>query len=125
MTELSDCEIADLFTTVKRLEFILDRVYGVSSTTISLQDGPDAGQTVPVCLHRLKFTYTKIFQHVHVHVLPRHADDFDGDNDRIYTELATHDKCTDDGQFRTIADMSDEASVYRRLLDDNDSYRSS
>lgn len=49
MNELSDREIADIFATVKRIECILDRVYDTTSTTISIQDGPEAGQSVSVC----------------------------------------------------------------------------
>ena len=44
--------------------------------TISIQDGPSAGQTVP---------------HVHVHILPRSSGDFEN-NDDIYNELNNHDK---------------------------------
>lgn len=36
-----------------------------------------AGQSVP---------------HVHVHVIPRHPTDYDGDNDRIYPALESHEK---------------------------------
>jgi len=38
----------------------------------SLQDGADAGQSVP---------------HVHVHIIPRRSTDFDGINDRVYPAL--------------------------------------
>lgn len=42
--------------------------YGGASLTLTIQDGPEAGQTVP---------------HVHVHVLPRKAGDFEP-NDKVY-----------------------------------------
>ena len=47
-----------------------------SSSTISIQDGAEAGQTV---------------EHVHVHILPRHVGDF-ANNDDVYEKLQTHDK---------------------------------
>ena len=46
------------------------------SSTITIQNGPQAGQTVP---------------HVHVHVMPRKDGDFT-ENDQIYNELEKHDK---------------------------------
>ena len=51
-------------------------IFDSSSSTISIQDGAAAGQTV---------------EHVHVHILPRHVGDF-ANNDDIYDKLQTHDK---------------------------------
>ena len=51
-------------------------IFDSSSSTISIQDGAAAGQTV---------------EHVHVHILPRHVGDF-ANNDDIYEKLQTHDK---------------------------------
>lgn len=48
--------MADLFITVKRVARTLERVYDAPALTIPLQDGIEAGQTVP---------------HLHVHILPR------------------------------------------------------
>lgn len=50
---------------------MIERVYGASSLNIAIQDGPDAGQSVP---------------HVHVHVIPRKTADLDsrGGSDAIY-----------------------------------------
>ena len=53
-----------------------DWSFDSSSSTISIQDGAAAGQTV---------------EHVHVHILPRHVGDF-ANNDDIYDKLQTHDK---------------------------------
>lgn len=61
-------EAADLFVSAKAVSRALEQHYGATSMTVALQDGPQAGQTVP---------------HVHVHVIPRRAGDF-GNNDDIY-----------------------------------------
>ncbi|GBF95167.1 hypothetical protein Rsub_07880 [Raphidocelis subcapitata] len=49
----------------------LERHYGAAAVTLAVQDGEAAGQTVP---------------HVHVHVLPRRAGDFEP-NDAVYGAL--------------------------------------
>lgn len=63
-TDLALPEVSDLFDAVQRVQRVLARHYfqaeggggGGGSFNIALQDGPEAGQTVP---------------HVHVHVIPR------------------------------------------------------
>ncbi|KAF2814235.1 uncharacterized protein BDZ99DRAFT_516842 [Mytilinidion resinicola] len=67
-------ETADLFITVKRVGRMLERVYGATVLTILLQDGIDAGQSVP---------------HLHVHVVRRTTADLDHKDgpDAIYTRL--------------------------------------
>jgi bis(5'-adenosyl)-triphosphatase len=69
--DLTDDETADLWSLAKRVGHALEGRVGATSVTFALQDGPQAGQTVP---------------HVHVHVLPRVAGDF-ADNDDIYREV--------------------------------------
>ncbi|CDW58130.1 hydrolase [Trichuris trichiura] len=64
-------EVADLFMCVQRIERALEKFYGLSSSTVCIQDGPDAGQTV---------------KHVHVHVLPRRRNDFT-ENDDVYVAV--------------------------------------
>lgn len=76
-TELSKAEVADLFQLVQRVERVLEELHDTKSTTLTLQDGVDAGQSV---------------FHVHVHILPRKPTDFDGKVDQIYRELQNHDK---------------------------------
>ncbi len=53
---------------------MIERVYGGSSLNVAIQDGPDAGQSVP---------------HVHAHVIPRRKADLDsrGGGDAIYGML--------------------------------------
>ncbi|XP_070591827.1 bis(5'-adenosyl)-triphosphatase isoform X2 [Erythrolamprus reginae] len=63
-------ELADLFRTTQAVGNVVEQHFGGTSLTISVQDGPEAGQTV---------------KHVHVHVLPRKPGDFER-NDNIYDE---------------------------------------
>ena len=69
--DLTADETADLWSLANRVGHALEERVGATSITFALQDGPQAGQTVP---------------HVHVHVLPRVAGDF-ADNDDIYREV--------------------------------------
>lgn len=55
LRDLSDDELADLFLTVRSVQEIVEIYYGAKASRLGIQDGQDAGQTVP---------------HVHVHVLP-------------------------------------------------------
>lgn len=64
-------ENADLFGLVARVAAAVEAHTGAAASTLALQDGPAAGQTVP---------------HVHVHVLPRTPGDF-ARNDDIYTAI--------------------------------------
>ncbi|KAF5399550.1 Nitrilase and fragile histidine triad fusion protein NitFhit [Paragonimus heterotremus] len=66
--DLSPGQVADLYLTVKNIAATLAAHFSTTGLTISIQDGPDAGQSVP---------------HVHVHVLPRKPNDF-ARNDDIY-----------------------------------------
>ncbi|KHJ42226.1 histidine triad domain protein [Trichuris suis] len=93
-------EVADLFMCVQEIERTLEKFYGLSSSTVCLQDGPDAGQTV---------------KHVHVHVLPRRRNDFT-ENDDVYVALERHDKDPSDNSWRSVEEMSKEAGVFRNLF---------
>ena len=74
LSDLDQAELADLFTTVQRVGRVIERVYQASSLNIAIQDGPDAGQSVP---------------HVHTHIIPRKRLDLDskGGSDAIYGML--------------------------------------
>ena len=69
--DLSVVEVQDLFLTVQRVSRTVERVYNASSLNIAIQDGIDAGQSVP---------------HVHAHIIPRRKDDLSdaGGTDAIY-----------------------------------------
>ena len=60
LSQLSDEQIAGLFSGVKEVQEKLGKVFSTQDFTICLHDGPLAGQEVP---------------HVHVHVIPRTSGD--------------------------------------------------
>lgn len=74
LSDLDSTEVSDLFLTVQRVSRMLERVYEASALNIAMQDGVDAGQSVP---------------HVHAHLIPRKKTDMDekGGNDAIYGML--------------------------------------
>ncbi|XP_035376526.1 bis(5'-adenosyl)-triphosphatase [Electrophorus electricus] len=100
--DLRPDEVTDLFTTTQRVAGVVEKHFGASSLTIAIQDGPEAGQTV---------------KHLHVHVLPRKAGDFEK-NDSIYEELQKHDKEDQElpSRWRSEEEMANEASVLSRLF---------
>jgi len=85
-TDLTSQEVGDLLTTVQKVQKMLAVTYfadaskGVKgspedgSFNIAIQDGPDAGQSVP---------------HVHCHIIPRLKGDETGD--QIYDRLASEE----------------------------------
>ncbi|VDP38864.1 unnamed protein product [Soboliphyme baturini] len=96
-----------MFRAVQKVQKVLEKYYKVSSSSVVIQDGPHAGQTV---------------RHVHVHILPRRPNDFPN-NDEIYSEVSNHwlekhDKKDSKEQWRELGDMSSEAAVYRRLINE-------
>ncbi|KAL1956120.1 hypothetical protein VTO42DRAFT_7639 [Malbranchea cinnamomea] len=74
VSDLTPDETSDLFLTVRRVGRMVERVYTATSLNIAIQDGVDAGQTVP---------------HVHAHIIPRRRSDLDarGGSDAIYEML--------------------------------------
>ncbi|KAI8924326.1 HIT-like domain-containing protein [Entophlyctis helioformis] len=69
--DLSSDEVADLMLSAHTISKAIERQYNAESLTITLQDGPAAGQSVP---------------HVHIHIIPRHHGDW-MNNDDIYPEI--------------------------------------
>lgn len=76
--DLSAAEVQDLFMTVQRVSRMVERVFDASSLNIAIQDGVDAGQSVP---------------HVHAHIIPRKRDDLKakGGTDAIYEMMESED----------------------------------
>lgn len=76
--DLSSAEVQDLFLTVQRVSRMVERVFSASSLNIAIQDGIDAGQSVP---------------HVHAHIIPRKKDDLEekGGTDAIYGMMESED----------------------------------
>ncbi|OJJ42723.1 hypothetical protein ASPZODRAFT_1297006 [Penicilliopsis zonata CBS 506.65] len=71
VSDLTPAEATDLFLTVQRVGKMVERVYGATSLNIAIQDGSEAGQSVP---------------HVHAHIIPRRKQDLDsrGGMDAVY-----------------------------------------
>jgi bis(5'-adenosyl)-triphosphatase len=69
--DLTAAEISDLFSTVQRVSRTIERVFNATALNIAIQDGEDAGQSVP---------------HVHAHIIPRKKADLDdrGGKDAVY-----------------------------------------
>ncbi|CAO3616367.1 unnamed protein product [Mucor fragilis] len=78
---------------------VVEKHYGCTSLTMTIQDGPQAGQTVP---------------HVHMHIIPRKTGDW-ANNDDIYQELDEKKQGVDNEERkpRTEQEMSLEASELR------------
>ena len=76
--ELSPAEVQDLFLTVQCVSRMVERVFAASSLNIAIQDGVDAGQSVP---------------HVHAHIIPRKKDDLEhrGGTDAIYEMMESEE----------------------------------
>lgn len=126
LKELKPEEIVDFFMTVCRCQRLLEHYYNTTSSTVTVQDGEFAGQTVKV-IRKLLICYCSklwkilnrffvIRQHVHCHIMPRKKDDF-AHNDEIYIELNKHDHDEDKRQKRTIEERTAEANEYRLLLE--------
>ncbi|XP_052860093.1 nitrilase and fragile histidine triad fusion protein NitFhit [Anopheles cruzii] len=94
LPDLTPPEISDFFQVVCKVQKVAERLYDATSSTVTVQDGPEAGQTV---------------FHVHCHVMPRHVGDFP-ENDQIYGELNRHDK-EPERPKRTIEEMIAEAKL--------------
>lgn len=98
--EMTQEETKDLFVGACRISKVVDDYHGAKSTTITVQDGEYAGQTV---------------KHVHCHIMPRKPGDFE-ENDEIYIKLNEHDKPDARMDKRPLQEMIDEAQVYKKLL---------
>ncbi|KAG5996153.1 hypothetical protein E4U43_002910 [Claviceps pusilla] len=142
LTDLSPAETGDLFSAVQRTQKMLARRYFPDprdllsgSFTVAVQDGPEAGQTVP---------------HLHVHVIPRTANDVGANPDALYARMAGEEgnvggalwdrdhecECEDARRpaaggamapiedaarvARTAEDMQREAKLYREVLREMD-----
>ncbi len=47
-TEMTSEEVSDLFLTTQRIGKLIEQLYGATSLTVAIQDGPEAGQSVEV-----------------------------------------------------------------------------
>lgn len=119
MADLDDSDYISLWRLVRKVQVALGKAYpDTTAFNVAVQDGRAAGQSIP---------------HVHVHILPRSGGDFDR-NDDVYDALdawaptqamveeksRTNMEVPDDSDRvdRTAKEMTDEASMYRGLLEE-------
>jgi diadenosine tetraphosphate (Ap4A) HIT family hydrolase len=100
VADMTAAETKELFAVACKISKVLDEYHQAKSTTITVQDGEYAGQTV---------------RHVHCHVMPRKPGDFEH-NDEIYVRLNEHDKDGCEEKKRGLQEMIDEAEVYKKLF---------
>lgn len=105
--DLTADETSDLWLTAQKVGKQLESYHKASSLTFAIQDGPQAGQTVP---------------HVHIHIIPRKSGDFEK-NDEIYDALDVKEKemkqsldLDKERKDRSIEEMAEEADEYRKLF---------
>lgn len=107
-TQLTAKEVSDLYATVHFVTPLLEQHYQASASNIAMQDGKDAGQSVP---------------HVHVHILPRKQGDFQR-NDEIHELIDKYDARLDQRTFptdeerkpRSLEEMASEANELRQFI---------
>lgn len=103
--DLSPAEVQDLFLTVQRVSRTIERVFDASALNIAIQDGQDAGQSVP---------------HVHAHIIPRKKHDLP-EPDAIYAMMESEDgdlarqlKKRDDGDVKRGRFPAVDADEHRK-----------
>ncbi|KAL2597829.1 hypothetical protein AAZV13_11G186800 [Glycine max] len=104
---VTDDETVDLWLIAKKLGRQLESYHKASSLTFCIQDGPQAGQSVP---------------HVHIHILPRKSGDYEN-NDDIYDDINEKEKELNralkvdiERKDRSIQEMALEADEYRKFV---------
>ena len=80
-----------MWISAKKIGENLKRYYNCDSIQYTIQDGPDAGQTV---------------SHLHMHIIPH-------SNSSVSSESGKEDIDCEDKDIRSIEDMSKEAESYR------------
>ncbi|XP_071701107.1 bifunctional bis(5'-adenosyl)-triphosphatase/adenylylsulfatase FHIT-like [Rutidosis leptorrhynchoides] len=105
--DLTTKETSEMWVTAKRIGNLLETYHKASSLTFTIQDGPQAGQSVA---------------HVHIHIIPGKAGDFE-ENDEIYDAINESDKELNKRldldkvrKDRSSEERIREAEEYRKLI---------
>ncbi|CAB4383940.1 HIT-like protein [Rhizophagus irregularis] len=102
--DLNSDEISDLFLSAQKVGKVIEREYQGTSLTFVIQDGPEAGQTVPHC---------------HLHIIPRKVGDW-FTNDGIHKEIDKSNRVDDEERPpRSIEEMAKEAEFLRQFFNNN------
>lgn len=48
MSGMTAQEIADLFKLAQKIQRVMEKIHNANSSTVAVQDGPEAGQTIKV-----------------------------------------------------------------------------
>jgi bis(5'-adenosyl)-triphosphatase len=99
VADMTADEVADFLLVSRLIGSKLEKHFNCTSINYSIQDGPEAGQSI---------------EHVHMHVLPRKKGDFEK-SDEIYERLRNHDKNMTSG-LRSLEQMAKEANEFRKLF---------
>lgn len=98
--DLNKEQISDLWQTAQKVSAVVKKHFSGTALSFGIQDGKEAGQSIP---------------HVHLHILPRKAGDFEN-NDDIYQKIQANDKNLEAGNLRSLKEMAEEASVLRKYF---------
>ncbi|EKX72644.1 bis5'-nucleosyl-tri-or tetra- phosphatase, putative [Theileria equi strain WA] len=93
--DLTPEEIYDWGCMVQVVAESLEKMYNCTSSSIIIQDGKEAGQTIP---------------HLHAHIIPRKANDLE-DPDSIYESVDN-----EEGTLRTMEEMEKTAAETEKFV---------
>ena len=89
LADLSNSDLECLFSGVKQTQTILSSYFGTKDFTVTIHDGPLAGQEIP---------------HVHVHVIPR----LQGDGGLALPAMFPHARPPNPPDFTVLSELCDK-----------------
>lgn len=106
LSDLSTEESQDYMRTLQLVHKFIQKTYKADSLNIAIQDGPEAGQSIP---------------HLHTHLIPRYK--HDGYGDAIYQKLENADIGAQYQEFFTRKALFQETLLSKSELDVDDEAR--